>query len=205
MMSPQTLAPIRSEYVAALADPRFYRFLHLPLQSGSDHVLSSMHRGYDAREFERSVGEARSRLPDLMLSTDVIVGYPGETEEDHRATRELLERVQPENVNVTRFSPRPGTPAARAAAVGATIAKRRSRELAALRQRIARERFERWIGREGLARVVEYGPGTSAVARLPNYLPVVLEERPPLGRVVPVRIDGARSTYLLGRPVRKPF
>ncbi len=205
MMSPQTLAPIRSEYVAALADPRFYRFLHLPLQSGSDHVLSSMHRGYDAREFERSVGEARSRLPELMLSTDVIVGYPGETEEDHRATRELLERVQPENVNVTRFSPRPGTPAARAAAVGATIAKRRSRELAALRQRIARERFERWIGREGLARVVEYGPGTSAVARLPNYLPVVLEERPPLGRVVPVRIDGARSTYLLGRPVRKPF
>jgi len=101
-------------------------------------------------------------------------------------------------VNVTRFSPRPGTPAARLAPLGPRLARQRSRALATLRRRIARERMERWIGERRPARVMEYGPGGSSVARLENYLPVVLASRPPLGAMVEVRIDGARSTYLLG-------
>jgi threonylcarbamoyladenosine tRNA methylthiotransferase CDKAL1 len=204
MMSPQTLAPILEPYLAALAAPRFYHFLHLPVQSGSDEVLRAMRRGYRVEEFRRQVRTARARFPDLALSTDVIVGFPGETERDHQATKELIEEVGPEIVNVTRFSPRPGTPAALLPPVGPRIAKRRSRELAELRQRVARERFERWIGHRGPARVVEFGPGASSVVRLPNYLPVVLEERPALGSIIDVRVDGARSTYLLGHVARGP-
>jgi len=198
MMSPQSLGPRLDDYLTALADPRIYRFLHLPVQSGSDRLLSEMHRGYAVGEFRRQVDAARRRFPDLALSTDVIVGYPGETEEDHRATEALIGEVAPETVNVTRFSARPGTVAARLRPVGPRVAKRRSRELTELRQRLARERLERWIGRVGRARIVEYGPRGSAVARLDNYLPVVLAERPPLGSEVETRIDGARSTYLLG-------
>jgi len=198
MTSPQTLGPILPNFLDALASDRFYRFLHLPVQSGSDPVLLGMHRGYSASEFVAQVRAARERFPELALSTDVIVGFPGETEEDHRTTEALLEEVSPEIVNVTRFSARPGTPAARLPPVGVGAAKRRSRSLTALRQRLARRRLERWIGHHGPARVVEYGPGQSAVARLPNYLPVVLEDRPPLGSTLEVRVDGARSTYLLG-------
>lgn len=198
MMSPQSLAPILEPYLTALSDPRFYRFLHLPVQSGSDPVLKAMHRGYRIEEFRRQVRSARARIPDLVLSTDVIVGFPGETEDDHRATEELITEVGPELVNVTRFSPRPGTPAALLPPVGPRVAKRRSREIAELRKRVARGRLERWIGHRGPARVVEFGQGASSVARLPNYLPVVLEERPTLGSTVDVRVDGARSTYLLG-------
>jgi threonylcarbamoyladenosine tRNA methylthiotransferase CDKAL1 len=205
MMSPQTLGPILEPYFAALAAPRFYRFLHLPVQSGSDRVLDAMRRGYHVEEFRRQVRAARARFPDLALSTDVIVGFPGETEEDHRATEELIEEVAPETVNVTRFSPRPGTPAARLPSVGPRIAKRRSRELAELRRRVARDRLERWIGHRGPARVVEFGPGSSSVARLPNYLPVVLEGRPSLGSTVDVRVDGSRSTYLLGHVTQAAF
>jgi threonylcarbamoyladenosine tRNA methylthiotransferase CDKAL1 len=203
MMSPQTLAPILESYLAAVAAPRFYRFLHLPVQSGSDRVLCAMRRGYLVEEFRRQVLTARAHFPDLALSTDVIVGFPGETERDHQATLELIDEVRPEIVNVTRFSPRPGTPAARLPPVGPRIAKRRSRELAELRRRVARDRLERWIGHRGPARVVEFGPGTSSVVRLPNHLPVVLEERPALGSKVDVRVDGARSTYLLGHVVRE--
>jgi len=133
------------------------------------------------------------------------VGFPGETEEDHRDTEELLASVEPEIVNVTRYSPRPGTPASHLRPVGPRVAKRRSRSLAALRQRLARGRLERWIGHFGPARVVEHGPGMSSVARLPNYLPVVLEDRPALGSTVRVRVEGARSTYLLGRAERAAF
>jgi threonylcarbamoyladenosine tRNA methylthiotransferase CDKAL1 len=201
MMSPQSLEPHRDPYFDALAAAPAYRFLHLPLQSGSDRVLDAMRRGYTSDLFRRQVDLARSRFPDLHLATDVIVGYPGETEEDFRATEELLEAVGPETVNVTRFSPRPGTPAARLPPLPPRVAKRRSRSLAALRLRIARSRLERWIGTRAVGRVLEHGPGGSSVVRLNNYLPVVLDRRPPLGSEVEVRVDGARSTYLLGTPV----
>jgi len=199
MMSPQSLVPRIDDYLAALDDPRFYRFLHLPVQSGSDRLLSAMHRGYDVATFRRAVDAARARYPELCLSTDLIVGFPGETEDDHRASCRLLEEVEPEIVNVTRFSARPGTPAARLPPVGPRVAKRRSRAMTELRQRLARRRLERWIGHTGRARVVEHGPNGSSVARLDNYLPVVLAERAALGTEVAVRVEGARSTYLVGR------
>jgi threonylcarbamoyladenosine tRNA methylthiotransferase CDKAL1 len=199
MMSPQTLHPILDTYLDALAPERFYRFLHLPVQSGSDSILAAMHRGYTVEEFRRQVARARTRYPALTLATDVIVGFPGETDADHRATEELLTEIEPEIVNVTRYSARPGTVAARLVPIGPAVAKRRSRALTALRQRQARRRLERWIGHRGFGRVLEHGPGTSSVARLPNYLPVVLEDRFELGATIPLRIEGVRSTYLLGR------
>jgi MiaB-like tRNA modifying enzyme len=198
MMSPQSLEPYLDPYLDALGEGPAYRFLHLPLQSGSDRVLEAMRRGYRAELFRRQVEEARRRIPDLHLATDVIVGFPGETEEDFRATEALLEAVGPETVNVTRFSPRPGTPAARLPPLPPRVAKRRSRSVAELRHRLARARLERWIGTRTVGRVLEHGPGASSVARLPNYLPVVLDRRLPLGSDVEVRVDGARSTYLLG-------
>jgi len=198
MMSPQSLAPIVEEHARALGLPGVFRFAHLPVQSGSDPVLARMHRGYRVSEFRRQVRVLRSQVPDLHLATDVIVGFPEETEDDARATAELLSEVGPEMVNVTRFSPRPGTPAARLPPLGPRVARRRSRELAVLRRGIARDRLERWIGRRCPGRVMEYGPRGSAVVRLGNYLPVVLASRPPLGADLEVRIDGARSTYLLG-------
>ncbi len=201
MMSPQSLEPLLDRYLDALAEGSVYRFLHLPLQSGSDRVLDAMRRGYSAALFRRQVDVARRRLPDLHLATDVIVGFPGETEEDFRATATLLEKTGPETVNVTRFSSRPGTPAARLAGLPPRVAKRRSRDLATLRHRISRTRLEGWIGTRAVGRVLEHGPGGSSVARLGNYLPVVLDRRPPLGSDVELRVDGARSTYLLGTPL----
>jgi threonylcarbamoyladenosine tRNA methylthiotransferase CDKAL1 len=199
MMSPQSLAPILEPYLGALRDPRFFRFLHLPVQSGSDRVLEGMRRGYSAAEFGHQVERARDAFPELHLSTDVIVGFPGETERDFEATEAVLAAAAPETVNVTRFSPRPGTPAARRRPVESRVAKRRSRALAELRRTISRARLERWIGTRAPGRVVEYGPDGSAMARLDNYLPVVLDRRPPLGAFVDLQIEGARSTYLLGR------
>jgi threonylcarbamoyladenosine tRNA methylthiotransferase CDKAL1 len=151
MMSPQSLEPILEPYLDALADPRIFRFLHLPVQSGSDAILDAMHRGYRVAEFRRQVAAARQRFPGLHLATDFIVGFPGETEDDHRASEELLEEMGPETVNVTRFSARPGTPAARLPPVSSAVVKRRSRSLTAVRQRVARERMERWIGERARA------------------------------------------------------
>lgn len=204
MMSPQSLGPILDRYRSALALPGVFRFVHLPVQSGSDAILAAMHRGYTVAEFRAQVRSLRARFPDVHLATDVITGFPGESEDDARATESLLEEVGPETVNVTRFSPRPGTPAARLAPLGPRVARERSRRLATVRRRIARDRLEAWIGQRHIAQVMEYGPGGSAVARLDNYLPVVLAGRPPLGARLEVRLDGARSTYLLGAAAGAP-
>jgi threonylcarbamoyladenosine tRNA methylthiotransferase CDKAL1 len=201
MMSPQSFRPIGQRVLDSLEGGRAFHFLHFPVQSGSDRVLTAMQRGYSVDEFRHWVGVARERIPDLMLATDVIVGFPGESEEDFHATKELLETVEPEIVNVTRFSARPMTSADRLPALPPRVAKRRSRELTELRMRVARRRFERWIGWKGVVRIVEWGPEGSSLGRLPNYLPIVLQERHPLGSLRRVRVDGARSTYLLGTPL----
>jgi tRNA-2-methylthio-N6-dimethylallyladenosine synthase len=93
--------------------PALCRQLHLPLQSGSSAVLERMNRGYSAGDYLRLVRDLRDALPGLELSTDVIVGFPGETEEDFRSTLDVLERVRFANIFSFRYSPRPMTAAAR--------------------------------------------------------------------------------------------
>ncbi len=198
MMSPQSLRPFAEEYFRELRSERFFSFLHLPVQSGSDSVLAAMRRGYTSGEFKDLLRTARRAIPEIMLSTDLIVGYPTETDSDFEATLALLEEVAPEVLNVTRFSARPMTPAHRLPPLPPGTVNRRSRALAELRLRTSRRRLEAWIGREARGTVLEYGPHGSSVARLPNYLPVALPSRPPLGRRCTIRIDGARSNYLQG-------
>jgi tRNA-2-methylthio-N6-dimethylallyladenosine synthase len=99
--------------VEALRDlPKVCRYLHLPLQSGSNRVLHRMNRGYTREHYLELIAELRTAVPDLALSTDLIVGFPGETEEDFRETLDMVERVGYDNVFAFRYSPRPGTPAA---------------------------------------------------------------------------------------------
>jgi tRNA-2-methylthio-N6-dimethylallyladenosine synthase len=99
--------------IAALRDvPQVCEYVHLPLQSGSDRILARMNRGYDRARYLALVDEIRAAVPDVALSTDVIVGFPGETDTDFEATLQTVARVGYDNVFAFRYSPRPGTPAA---------------------------------------------------------------------------------------------
>lgn len=122
------------------------RHLHLPLQSGSDPVLAAMGRGYTTEKFEADVQRLRAVVPDIALTTDVIAGFPGETDADHEATIALCERVGFSRLHVFRYSPRAGTPAAgRADQVPTEVTARRAEELrrldAALRERFLESRL----------------------------------------------------------------
>jgi len=92
--------------------PKVCEWVHLPLQSGSDRVLARMERGYTRQRYLDLIAELRATVPGVALSTDLIVGFPGETEDDFEATLEMVARVGYDNVFVFRYSPRPGTPAA---------------------------------------------------------------------------------------------
>jgi tRNA-2-methylthio-N6-dimethylallyladenosine synthase len=102
-----------SRLIAAIRDvPAVCEWVHLPLQSGSDRVLERMNRGYTRERYLALIDELREAVPGVALSTDLIVGFPGETEEDFEQTLDMVERVGYDNVFAFRYSPRPGTPAA---------------------------------------------------------------------------------------------
>jgi len=104
---------LRPETIAAMADvDEVCEHLHLPLQSGSDRILASMHRGYTAERFLQRLNEARNQIEDLAVTTDIIVGFPGETEEDFIQTLEIVAEVGFDSAYTFIFSPRPGTEAA---------------------------------------------------------------------------------------------
>ncbi|MFH1256124.1 MAG: tRNA (N(6)-L-threonylcarbamoyladenosine(37)-C(2))-methylthiotransferase, partial [Candidatus Diapherotrites archaeon] len=111
MMNPAHLKPIANEMLECFQDKRLYKFLHLPVQSGSGKILKAMKRDYSPRDFLLLVKKFRSKVKGLTLSTDVIVGFPGETEKDFNATVSLLEKVKPGICNISRFGARPNTPA----------------------------------------------------------------------------------------------
>lgn len=204
MMNPDSLNMVDGKVQTAWSGDKVYKFLHLPVQSGSDSVLKAMKRGYGVRTFEAQVVSFRSHFSRMSLSTDIITGFPGETDEDHRASVELIERVRPSIVNVTRFSPRAGTPAAKAKAqVPGWVSKERSREMTEVRFKMSSEFYQQFLGEETTILLTEIGKGESLVGRTIEYAPVAITAMArQLGERVEVKVTGAASTHLLGRVLR---
>lgn len=115
----------------AMKHPSVYAFLHVPVQAGSDSVLDAMRREYTVGEFETVCDYLLANVPDITIATDIICGFPGETEEDWNATMSLCRKYDFREVHISQFYPRPGTPAARMKRVDTKEVKRRSRELTA--------------------------------------------------------------------------
>ena len=202
MMNPDSLKDIIGPLAEAFRNEKVYKFLHLPVQSGSDEALRRMKRAYTVGEFEDLVSRFRKIIPKLTLSTDVIAGFPGETEKEHVATLELLRRVKPNIVNVTRFSARPGTDALTMDdQVVSRLSKERSREMARLRFEIAKEINEQRVGEETYALVSEQGKGDSLICRDSSYTPIVIKERAILGELKELEVVGYAATHLFGRLV----
>lgn len=144
--NPYNLTP---PLIRAMRDvPKVCEYFHLPLQSGSNRVLARMNRGYTRERYLELVDEIREAIPDMAFSTDLIVGFPGETEEDFRATLEMVERVGYDNVFAFRYSRRPGTPAAEMAdQVDAEVKASRNSRLLEVVHRVTAARGRRLAGR----------------------------------------------------------
>ena len=199
MMNPDSVVPILERLPDLYADPRVFKFLHLPVQGASDRLLSDMGRRYTLADFERVVSAFRAAAPESTLSTDIIVGYPGESDEDHDANLELIRRVRPDIVNVTRYSPRPGTEAfGLGRGVVGWKAKDRSRALTHARFEVSLARNESLIGVERRALATERGKDDSTILRTDDYRQVVVREVLPLRRFHQVVVDDATPTYLIG-------
>ena len=195
---------LTSRLIRAIRDiPKVVEYLHLPVQSGSDRVLTRMHRGYTRARYLDLIAEIKATVPDIALSTDIIVGFPGETEADFADTVDVVERVAYDNAFVFRYSRRPGTPAAdMAEQVPDAVKAERNAALLEVTGRLAAERSRRLAGRvlpvlvDGVSRKdARTASGRTRCNRVVNF---DARGRELLGAVVPVQITEALPHSLRG-------
>lgn len=184
-IEPQSVTPELIDLMAR-ADGRLCRHLHLVLQSGSSKVLREMARHYDAEKFTALVEHLRAAVPGIALSTDIIVGFPGETEEDFAATCAMVERCGFMKLHIFPYSKRPGTPAAaRDDQVDPQVKNRRVEELTALGEKMALADMQRRVGTVETVVVERPGRGTSE-----SFHEVRFSEQLELGSLVSMRFTG---------------
>ena len=186
---------VNVELADIMAHPRFCRFVHMPVQSGSARILRQMRRTYNPRSFRLRAEAVRAALPDVSLGTDVIVGFPGETDADFAATLELLGVLDFANIHPFRFSPRAGTAAARLAGrVPEAVVRARMDRLLQLRDAGRRAYAGRFLGTAREVVVEEERPSGILRGTTDNFLHVSFqqgsERSTPRGALVRIRLDG---------------
>jgi tRNA-2-methylthio-N6-dimethylallyladenosine synthase len=194
---------MKADVVAAMAEcPEVCEHLHLPAQSGSTRVLKAMRRTYSRERYLELVTRLRGSIPDLSLTTDLIVGFPGETEEDFAETLSLVEEVRYDGAYTFLYSPRPGTEAAERLPddVAPDVKRERIARLVETVQRVAAERAGRFVGTE--REVLVEGPSRTDPSklrgRLRQNITVNFTGDAAPGALATVRIEGATSTTLSG-------
>ncbi len=209
MANPKGIHGVLDELVGVFAtEEKLYNFLHIPVQSGSDDVLGDMRRQHQVREFRDCVAAFDDALDTWTLSTDFIVGFPTETDDDHEASVRLLEEIRPEKVNITRFSKRPGTDAAAMKGLNGTVKKERSRELSSIKREIVGEVYRDMVGTEREVFVVEPGRDDSVKCRDDAYRQLIIRDASAhgidLGDRLTVEVTASEPMYAFAEPIERP-
>ncbi len=190
MMNPDHMSKIQEKLLQIYKHPKIFRFLHLPLQAGNDTVLENMKRLYTAQNYVNQIAAFKNVIPNITIMTDIIVGFPGETPDQFYDTLTIVRNTSPDAINISRFWPRPNTPAARMKNVveGSEI-KRRSSVLTDIFHNIARLQNEKWLGWCGEILIDEKGKKENQwIGRNSYYKQIILEGYYKLGDVVRVEI-----------------
>ena len=198
MMNPMYMPKIRDGLLKSFESNKVFKFLHVPVQSGSNKVLNDMKRGHTEQTFRDIINKFRDKFEKFTISTDVIVGFPTETEEDFEATLKLLKETKPDIVNLSRYSQRPGTYAAEMRQIDVTEVKRRSKTAYELINEISEENNKNWIGWEGQV-IFDEEHEDQIRGRNFAYKPIFVKEKPKIGQISTVKIIDATTHSLIGQ------
>jgi threonylcarbamoyladenosine tRNA methylthiotransferase MtaB len=178
----------------------FCPHLHLPLQSGSNKILEAMNRPYTLEEFKKTVAELRNRIPDLAVTTDVIVGFPGETEETFAETLEAVKEIGFSKVHVFPYSAREGTPAAEMEQLNGNLVKEYSKKLRLVNEALMLDYQKEFIGREKEVLIEEVRDHTTGLLTgyTDNYLKILVDGSDDLkNELVKVKLKKSVDPYHL--------
>ncbi len=202
MTSPQHFMKNKEELLKVFHNEKIYKFLHLPVQSGSDKVLKCMEREYTPEEYEQLITEIKKEHPEMMITTDIIVGYPTETEKDFEETIDIVKRTRPHITNISRFARREGTKSAKHKLLPTETVQERSRKLAQLCDEITQEYMEEIVGTtQKVLANNQLRKGTTQT-RSQNYTSIVVKEEIPLGKFYDVKITSTGRKYCVGNIIK---
>ena len=198
MMNPMYMPRIKEKLIESYDNDKVFKFLHIPVQSGSDKVLNDMKRGHTSQTFREIVKKTKEKFENFTISTDIIVGFPSETEEDFQKTIALLEETKPDVVNLSKYSARPGTDAAELKQIDAAEIKRRSKVIFEQINKISLESNKKWIGWKGK---VLFDENTEEGIKGRNYAykPIAVQEDVKIGDSHIVEIIDATRKRLIGK------
>ena len=198
MMNPMYMPRIKQNLIESYDNEKVFKFLHIPVQSGSDKVLNDMKRGHTSQTFREIVNKTKEKFEKFTISTDIIVGFPSETEEDFQKTITLLDETKPDVVNLSKYSARPGTDAAEMKQIDAAEMKRRSKVIFEQINKISLESNKKWIGWKGK---VLFDENTEEGIKGRNYAykPISVDEKVNIGQSHIIEITNATRKRLIGK------
>lgn len=198
MMNPMYMPRIRDELLKTFENDKVYNFLHVPVQSGSDEVLHAMKRGHTSETYSDMVSKIREKFDNFTISTDIIVGFPTETEDDFEKTVELIKDTRPDIVNLSRYSARPGTDAADMKQLDVSEVKRRSKKIFELTKEISLENNKKWVNWEGDV-LFDEKADEGIRGRNYAYKPIFVEGPVSIGQKARVQITRATYHCIMGK------
>jgi|TARA_B100001964_G_scaffold2977_1_gene3335 MiaB-like tRNA modifying enzyme len=188
MINPRHVMAMSDDLIQIYQDDRIFKFLHIPIESGNNEILGKMKRKYNVHEFKEIIAKFRRYVKDITIATDMIVGFPDETELQFQDSLHLIQDIKPDAVNIARFSSRPHTAAARMKQVPGNIKKERSKVLTELYINTALKKNKAWLGWTGKVIIDEVGKDKTWVGRNFAYKPIILKGKFNLGQEVEVKI-----------------
>ncbi|MDP2750473.1 MAG: tRNA (N(6)-L-threonylcarbamoyladenosine(37)-C(2))-methylthiotransferase [Nanoarchaeota archaeon] len=203
MMNPAHILKMKKDLIDIYKNKKIFKFLHIPIQSGNDRILDLMNRKYSANDFRKIISDFRKEIPEMTVGTDIICGFPTETDDEFNDSLKLIKQLRISVVNVSRFGPRKGTAAAKMKQLPGWQTKKRSQELARLFKKISEDKLKKYIGTKQNILIDEIGRKKGQfIGRTMNYLPVVVEGKPKklrLGELIEVNVIDSKTHHLVGQ------
>ncbi|VVC03669.1 tRNA-2-methylthio-N(6)-dimethylallyladenosine synthase [Candidatus Bilamarchaeum dharawalense] len=197
MINPDHVKRMLPDLLKKMENKKIYKFLHIPVQSGSEKVCKDMNRDHTVQDFVDIVTAVRKKFPEVTIATDIIVGYPTETKKDFEDTLELLKTTKPDITNISRFSPRPGTKAKELKQLNTVEMKKRTGQISTLVRELNIESRRRFIGKTYPVLITE--KQRDFTGRNINYTQVVVKGfQGKLGDFVTINIIDANHGSLFG-------
>lgn len=200
MMHPKNIGDDLEDLIEAFKLPKVYDFIHLPIQSGSDKVLREMRRNHTVEDYKKIVYMFKEEIPNITVATDIIIGYPTETEEDFMQTADLIREIKFNLIHLSKYQDREGAISSSLENISFDEMKRRSKILSDIKFGIIEEENKVLKDMELDALVVGKGSKGGFIAKTNSYIPVVLKEAN-LGEFIRVHIDETTGTYLIGHKI----
>ncbi|MDR2831282.1 MAG: tRNA (N(6)-L-threonylcarbamoyladenosine(37)-C(2))-methylthiotransferase [Methanobrevibacter sp.] len=200
MMHPKNVLYDLNDLIKSFQSKKVYKFLHLPVQSGSNNVLEQMKRGHSVEEFKKIVKRFKEKIPNITIATDIIVGYPTESDEDFQETVDLLNDLKPNLIHISKYKHRKGATSSDLNEIPSTIMKKRSKYLTAIKTQITEEENNHLLNTIQKVLIVGNGKKSGFIGKTDSYIPVIVNNAN-LGDFIEVKITETTSTYLKGEKI----